>query len=154
MLRTTICFLRKEQFILLAMKKRGHGAGKWNGCGGKLHEGESLEQGVKREAGEELGITLQSIENVGSIEFIFPPDRNFDHVATVFLCEAWDGEPAESEEMRPQWFRIDDIPYGQMWEGDSYWLPQILRGKKIHARVESDNDDSIVSYRKYEVRKL
>ena len=31
----TLLLIRKDDEVLLAMKKRGHGAGKWNGTGGK-----------------------------------------------------------------------------------------------------------------------
>ena len=38
MKKTTLCFLLKNDEVLLAMKKRGFGVGKWNGVGGKLKE--------------------------------------------------------------------------------------------------------------------
>lgn len=48
----TLIFLRRyyegNKQILLGMKKRGFGAGKWNGFGGKLEENESNEVGAKR----------------------------------------------------------------------------------------------------------
>ena len=34
--------------VLLGMKKRGFGAGKWNGFGGKLEPGETIEEAAKR----------------------------------------------------------------------------------------------------------
>lgn len=34
--------------VLLGMKKRGFGAGKWNGFGGKVEPGESIEEAAKR----------------------------------------------------------------------------------------------------------
>ena len=34
--QATICLLRKNDEVLLAMKKRGFGVGKWNGVGGKV----------------------------------------------------------------------------------------------------------------------
>lgn len=45
----------KENQILLAMKKRGFGAGKWNGAGGKINAGETIEEATTREVDEELG---------------------------------------------------------------------------------------------------
>jgi hypothetical protein len=45
MLQTTLVLLFNDQGqILLAMKKRGFGVGKWNGAGGKIHEGETVIQ--------------------------------------------------------------------------------------------------------------
>lgn len=34
--------------VLLGMKKRGFGAGKWNGFGGKVQPGETIEQAARR----------------------------------------------------------------------------------------------------------
>jgi 8-oxo-dGTP pyrophosphatase MutT (NUDIX family) len=49
----TLVFCRRlgqngSREILLGMKKRGFGAGKWNGFGGKLEENESNEAAAKR----------------------------------------------------------------------------------------------------------
>ena len=38
-IETTLCILKKENQILLAMKKRGFGTGKYNGVGEKIENG-------------------------------------------------------------------------------------------------------------------
>ncbi|KAJ1429629.1 hypothetical protein B484DRAFT_396306, partial [Ochromonadaceae sp. CCMP2298] len=44
----SLIFCRRERQgvreVLLGMKKRGFGAGKWNGFGGKMDPGESMDQ--------------------------------------------------------------------------------------------------------------
>ena len=40
-LETTLSLLKKDNKILLGMKKRGFGEGKYNGVGGKLKENEN-----------------------------------------------------------------------------------------------------------------
>ncbi|CEI89301.1 hypothetical protein RMCBS344292_03666 [Rhizopus microsporus] len=40
---------KKEQKVLLGMKKRGFGANKFNGFGGKVELGETIEEGARRE---------------------------------------------------------------------------------------------------------
>ena len=52
--RRTVVFLIRENQVLLAMKKRGFGEGKWNGVGGKLDPGETVEQALVRECQEEI----------------------------------------------------------------------------------------------------
>ena len=56
---TTLCFLQTETDLLLAMKKRGFGAGKLNGIGGKVQGDETPEQALVREAFEEIEVTLE-----------------------------------------------------------------------------------------------
>jgi len=47
--------------MLLGMKKRGFGAGKWNGFGGKVEPGETVEDGAMRELHEEAGLLLDKV---------------------------------------------------------------------------------------------
>jgi len=44
----TLAFVRRQGEILLGYKKRGFGAGKWNGFGGKVETGETIEAAAKR----------------------------------------------------------------------------------------------------------
>ena len=69
MLETTLCLLKKDNQILLAMKKRGFGEGKYNGVGGKIDKGETPEQAMIREVQEEILVTPTKYEKVGFIEF-------------------------------------------------------------------------------------
>ena len=54
---STLCFLVKGDRILLAMKKRGFGEGKWNGVGGKVNEGESVGHAALREMDQAITTT-------------------------------------------------------------------------------------------------
>jgi mutator protein MutT len=133
MKHTTLLFLRQNGNILLAMKKRGFGAGKWNGTGGKVEEGETYMQAAIRECQEEVGVTPQSLRLVGELDFQVLPDTHYychTHVAT-----AWEGEPHETEEMSPRWFAEADIPYGTMWPDDKLWLPLLLDGKLFKGSI-------------------
>ena len=53
--------------ICLAMKKRGFGVGRSNGVGGKVEAGEEIEDAVKREAQEEIGLDRQHIDVIGTL---------------------------------------------------------------------------------------
>ncbi|MEI8337601.1 MAG: 8-oxo-dGTP diphosphatase [bacterium] len=124
----TLCVVLKNDEILLGMKKRGFGVGRWNGFGGKIEEGETIEQAAHRELKEEIGIETDKMEKVGIIEFSFQNDPKILE-AQIFKIIDFKGEPTESEEMKPQWFKLDQIPYSQMWSDDIYWLPILLSGK-------------------------
>lgn len=84
--------------ILLGMKKRGFGFGKWNGFGGKIEHGESIDEGAKRELMEECSITANSLERRGFLVFKMIESRKIMRVH-VFDTEDYSGEPIESEEM-------------------------------------------------------
>jgi mutator protein MutT len=143
---TTLVFLRRDTELLLAMKKRGHGEGHWNGAGGKVDPPETIEQAMIRECEEEIGVTPVSYEQVALQIFhqLYKgePSKNIVH---VYICTGWRGEPTESEEMAPQWFEIKDIPYAHMWPDDRYWLPQVLSGQKLHSTFYYDDDYQLLS---------
>ncbi|HEY5695756.1 MAG TPA: 8-oxo-dGTP diphosphatase [Candidatus Saccharimonadales bacterium] len=143
----TLLFLRKGDQILLAMKKRGFGADRYNGVGGKIHPNETLEQALIRECQEEIGVTPLSFEKVAEHDFQQQegdaPWRMYVH---AYLSHEWDGEPAETEEMAPQWFHITEIPYDNMWQDDILWLPMVLEGKKVFGNFTFDEADNMLTH--------
>lgn len=132
MIETTLCFLLAGERILLGMKKRGLGVGKWNGFGGKVERGEDVVQTAVRELHEEAGITVVAADltQVAWLTFHMPTWTMLVH---VFVARQWQGEPRESEEMEPRWFDVTAIPYAQMWADDAYWLPWLLREQPVRA---------------------
>ncbi len=137
----TLCIIHQHPKVLLGMKKRGFGAGRWNGFGGKVSEGESIEEAVKREIREEAGIEIEDFNKVGIIEFEFQGKPEILEVH-IFRAENFSGEPVESEEMKPQWFHVDEIPFDEMWKDDIYWLPLLLESKKFKGKILFDNSDN------------
>jgi mutator protein MutT len=145
--RRTLLFPIKDGEILLAMKKRGFGAGRWNGVGGKLDEGETIEQALVRESQEEIGITPTKYTKVAELDFYGgSTDEAWNMYVHAYLCTEWQGTPEESEEMAPKWFSIADIPYDQMWQDDIYWLPIALGGKALRGKFTFDEEDNLTSH--------
>ncbi len=152
--KATLIFLRRENEIMLAMKKRGFGQGRWNGVGGKVEAGETLEQAAVRECQEEISVTPLQLGQVAVLEFYFPTkkaEQGWNQEVTVYISEKWEGEPTESEEMAPSWFSLNEIPYESMWSDDELWLPKVLDGKTIRAKFHFDDVESIKSYELGEV---
>jgi mutator protein MutT len=145
--QATLCFLLREDQILLAMKKRGVGAGRYNGTGGKLNPGESLEQALKRETQEEIAVAIEDPEKVAVLDFYFRDKPGWNQQVHAYFCKSWQGEPTESEEMKPQWFSKDSLPYEDMWPDDIYWIPEVLSGKKIHAEFLFGEGDQVLDYK-------
>jgi 8-oxo-dGTP diphosphatase len=122
--RATLLFVIEGDRILLIHKKRGLGAGKINGPGGRLEPGETPLVAAIREVQEELCITPRHIEKSGELFFQFLDGLSIH--CTVFRAAAHDGEPQETEEAIPLWVPTDGIPYERMWADDRLWIPLML----------------------------
>ena len=142
----TLCEIVDGDRILLGYKKVRFGAGKWNGFGGKPEAGESVEESVKRELKEEIGIDVHGTERRGTMFFQFPENPEIVEVP-LFLITDWSGEIMESEEVRPEWIAIRDINYDVMWPDDRHWLPQFLEGKSIDGWFVFGQDGAIENMR-------
>ena len=130
----TLVLIVQEGKILLGMKKRGFGAGRWNGFGGKVQIGESIEAAAQRETQEECGLRITELVEVGLHEFEFEHERGTILEVHVFRGMKWEGKLIETEEMKPDWFPIEAIPYQEMWPDDILWLPIFLQGKKFRTK--------------------
>lgn len=147
MMDTTLCFLVRGDEVLLGLKKRGFGAGKWNGFGGKRKGGETIEASIMREMLEECNIKVNSndLEKMAELDFFFQESKkDWNQRVHVFLARDWSGEPAETEEMKPEWFKHNGLPFNSMWQDDPHWLPLVLQGRKIRASFRfADDNESI-----------
>ena len=144
-LRLTLVFVlrRDGQDVLLGEKKRGFGAGYWNGFGGKIEAGESVPQAARRELLEEAGIDCDDLRARGRLLFSFEGRQDLMDV-TVFTGQNLIGQPRETDEMRPRWIKASAIDYDQMWPDDRYWLPRVLAGRDIEAYFHLDANHNIL----------
>ena len=150
MRNATLCLLMRGEppkEILLGFKKAGFGAGKYNGFGGKVEPGETIEGAAVREVKEEVGLRVLEgdLEPAGCLTFLYPARPEWDKVGHVFVVRRWEGEPVESAEMRPAWFRVEEIPFEQMWQGDVHWLPRVLAGERVRGRFMFGEDNETVT---------
>ncbi len=150
----TLTFIVRDGRVLLGMKKRGFGAGRYNGFGGKVEEGETIEQGAHRETKEECGIGITEMEKVGIHEFEFADKRGDILEVHVFRVKGYKWEPVETEEMKPEWFEEENIPFDTMWPDDRYWLPLFLDGKKFRTKFLFGEGDKVLEQHIREVDSL
>lgn len=147
--QATLCFLINDNKVLLAMKKRGFGKGRYNGVGGKPEKDEKIIETAKREAQEEIGVMPIKLQKVGVLDFYFPHTalkENWNQQVIVFLCDDWEGKPTETEEMQPKWFMKNKLPFSKMWSDDPIWLPHVLACKHIKAEFAFAEDQSVEDY--------
>lgn len=132
--------------MLLIVKKRGMGSGKWNAPGGKLEAGESAAAAAARETREETGVTPLDPRYVGLLEFRFAAGSAcWDNLCRVFRADAFTGSlSAEHDECAPHWVPLDAIPYERMWEDDRSWLPSLLAGRAFHRVYRFGAEDALL----------
>ena len=152
--QATLCFLMRknngEAEVLFAMKKRGFGEGLWNGVGGKVDGGETIKEAAIREAYEEIGVRIESLERAALLHFYFPEDpqkAGWNQDVHVFLVNDWEGEPTETEEMKPEWFVLNKIPYEKMWDADREWVSRVLVGENIECWIAFDDNNKAIGYK-------
>ncbi len=142
----TLLIIQKDNKILLGIKKRGFGMGKWNGFGGKVEKDETIEDGARRELFEEAGISVNSIEKIGVLNFIWEHKKEEALEVNIFKATDFVGEPQETEEMKPQWFSITEIPFEKMWADDKYWMQLFLNNKKFEGKFIFDEHNHIIEH--------
>ena len=128
----------QDERMLLIRKKRGLGAGKINGPGGRLEPGESLANCAVREVQEELGVTPRHLAWAGEhrIQFTDGLALHLD----VFRSDQITGVPIETDEAVPLWTSIQEIPYTEMWEDTRIWFPWLLEGRRFSGQFLFDGD--------------
>ena len=146
----TLCIIHQEPKVLLGIKKRGFGEGRWNGFGGKVNQNEDIETAAKRELFEEAGIEARNLEKIGILHFQWEKKPEILEVH-IFKVREFQGEPVESEEMTPKWFDAQEIPFHAMWPDDEYWMPMFLETRKFRGRFLFDKTDSILRHSLQEV---
>ncbi|KAI0213579.1 7,8-dihydro-8-oxoguanine triphosphatase [Lamellibrachia satsuma] len=149
----TLAFVKTPTQILLGYKKRGFGLGRWNGFGGKVEVGETIEDAAKRELMEECGLVADVLHKIGILMFEFVGDPQLMEVH-VFTTSQWKGTVKESDEMRPEWYHVDNIPYKNMWTDDQFWFPYMLNARPFYGYFKFEGMHKIVYQRLDTVRDL
>ncbi|ANJ27519.1 8-oxo-dGTP diphosphatase [Agromyces aureus] len=132
-----VCYLLREHDgrteVLLGRKRHGLGVGRFVGPGGKLEPGESATEAAVREVLEETGIRVAAsdLEPRGLLTYHFPHREAWSQESSVFVARRWSGEPAASDELEPEWFALDAVPYARMWDDARFWLPGVLDGGAV-----------------------
>lgn len=153
--KTTILFPVQGPNVILGMKKVGFGRYRWNGYGGKLKPGETYRQGAIRETAEESTLIVRSLAHVANLHFYF--DDVLRVVSKAYVSTDFTGTPAETDEMAPASFPINQLPLDAMWAADRFWVPEALDPevpKPIGLVVHFNDDHSLVSVRRVHPNKL
>lgn len=134
----TLVFVTSGDDVLLIRKKRGHGAGKINGPGGKVEPDETPLESACRETREETG--LLPLDAVLRAEFRFVALEGPQWYGYVFLAHRCSGTPRETAEAIPFWCPVAALPFDEMWDDDRLWLPRLLAGERLCGDFLFDGD--------------
>jgi 8-oxo-dGTP diphosphatase len=135
---TALMFIIRDGHLLLIVKKRGLGAGKINGPGGKIEPGETPLECVIRETQEELEIMPHRPVKLGELWFSMGDIP--DLLCHVYRAEDFTGIPTETAEAVPLWVRLEEIPYERMWADDMLWLPLLIAGSSFLGKFVFEGD--------------
>lgn len=139
-IRATLMFIIDESRheVLLIRKKRGLGAGKINGPGGKMDPGETAVQCAVRETQEELGVTALNPVHHGELWFQFVDGLRMQ--VDVFVATQHEGLAVETAEAVPLWTSLNDLPFDEMWADDIHWLPGVIQGGTFRGYFHFDGE--------------
>lgn len=101
-------------------------AGKWEFPGGKVEPGESLEEALRRELQEELGIEATIGPALWETHYQYPGREPF--VLTFFLVTAHEGTIVNRVFADMQWVAVSALPEFDFLEGDRAFVAQLTRG--------------------------
>lgn len=140
-IQATLLFVWRDDALLLIRKKRGLGAGKINGPGGKIDPGETPLQAAEREVIEEVGVRPLGTVERGILRFQFVDGLRLQ--VQVFTAPDCTGTLTETDEAIPMWISTAAIPYDEMWADDAIWLPRLLAGEWVDLCALFDGDEML-----------
>lgn len=132
--------LKKERKL---QRKRGQlGIGLYNGFGGLQRPDEPIEITAERELAAESGFTALEMIKCG----IALVRHNYDDTEIelhFFLVTRCRGKATESDEMIPERFGLNEIPYDRMWQNDRHTLPLFLSDENCIALFVIDRQGQL-----------
>src|SRR5690606_36210638 len=98
-----------------------------------------------RELHEEYGLVPRDLAHAGKARFTYQ-GKDKEVEVHFFKITDFSGEPVETEEMKPQWFHIQELPYQNMWPDDVHWMPHFLSGQKFEGTFVFEGFDKILNH--------
>ena len=123
-------FVRNGE-VFLAKRQGSHGEDTWASAGGHLEAGESLEECARREALEELGLTVGDLRFL-CLSNIIAYDKHY--VDVEFLGEIGEQEPRLAEPdgfAQSGWFPLDNLP-DELFQAVWYALDSLRTGRRYY----------------------
>ena len=108
MVNVVLGLVEKDDKILLIQRERGDFVGLWGIPGGKVEECEHIDEAVKREMLEEIGINIKKEKLLGFCTEIMH-DKNSTSLIYVCLLKIDNDDVIKNAEFKYKWFSKQDI---------------------------------------------
>lgn len=115
-IKVAAAIITKDKQIFATQRGYGEFQGKWEFPGGKVEEGETAAEALKREIMEELNVTVEVGEFFETVEYDYP---NFHLSMDCFLCTLATGTIVLQEHQAAKWLTKETL-------FDVDWLPADL----------------------------
>jgi len=125
-IEVTAAIIKHEAKILITERRGGtHLEGFWEFPGGKREQGEALEECVKREIREELGVVINPYELLISVTHEYET-KIVELYA--FLCSLVNGSPAPLEGQKMRWVDTEELSLYQFPPPDQKIIEILCKG--------------------------
>lgn len=111
--RVVAAIIRRGDKVFATARGYGDYKGQWEFPGGKIENGESPEEALRREIREELDTDILVGEKIATVEYDYPA---FHLSMDCFLCGILRGEPVLKEAEAARWLGADELE-------EVAWLP-------------------------------
>lgn len=145
---TTVCYIERDGKYLMihrTKKKNDPNKDKWIGIGGKLEDGESPFDCVRREVLEETGLTLDSVNYRGIVTFV--SNEFGTEYMHLFTSDNFHGEVNPTcDEGVLEWIEKGELMKIPMWEGDKIFLRLIDTDTKFFSLKLVYEGNTLISH--------
>jgi len=120
----TAAVIEKDEKILIAKRKKAYMGYLWEFPGGKQKEGETLEECLKREIKEELGIDIAVGSFLCSVKHILNCQSAIELYAFKAIPLSYEFHLKDHDEIR--WVEVEELPAYRFFEPDRMIVRRLM----------------------------